>query len=66
MGDFIIAIFVTLVAVIIPVINYSNGIDTTFFGRSFKVKLFYFIIIPAGWQINFQIDVPFEIPMQWI
>ena len=27
MGHFIIALFVTLVAVIIPVINYSNGIE---------------------------------------
>ena len=27
MGDFIIKIFITLVTVIIPVINYSSGID---------------------------------------
>ena len=47
MGDFIIDIFVTLMTVTIPVINYSNGIDTTFFGRPFKVKLLYFIIISA-------------------
>ena len=47
-GDFIIAIFVTLVRVMIHVINYSNGIDTTFNGRSFKVKLLYFIIISLG------------------
>ena len=45
MGDFIFAIFVTLV---IPVINYSNSIDKTFFGCLFKVKLWYFIIISAG------------------
>ena len=45
MGDLIFAIFVTLV---IPVINYSNSIDKTFFGCSFKVKLWYFIIISAG------------------
>ena len=33
MGDFIIAIhvFITLVTVMILVINYSSGIDTTFF-----------------------------------
>ena len=37
MGDFIIAIFVTLVTVMIPVINL--------FGRSFKAKMLYFIII---------------------
>ena len=29
----------------LPVINYSNGIDSTFFGLLFKVKLLYFIII---------------------
>ena len=48
MGDFIIAIFITLVTVMVPVIHYSNGIDTTFFGSSFKVKLLYFIVISAG------------------
>ena len=31
MGDFINAIFITLVMVMIPVINYSSSIDTTFF-----------------------------------
>ena len=37
LGDFIIAIFVlcTLVAVMVPVINYNSDIDTTFIGRSF-------------------------------
>ena len=30
MGDFIIAISITLVTVMIPVINYSSGIDPTF------------------------------------
>ena len=50
LGDFIIAIFVlcTLVAVMVPVINYNSDIDTTFIGRSFEVKLLYFIIITAG------------------
>ena len=48
LGNFKIAIFVTLVAVMVPVINYNSDIDTTFFGRSFKVKLLYFIIIIAG------------------
>ena len=48
LGNFEIAIFVTLVAVMVPVINYNSDIDTTFFGRSFKVKLLYFIIIIAG------------------
>ena len=45
MGDFIFAIVVTLITVMLPVINYSNGIDSTFFGLLFKVKLLYFIII---------------------
>ena len=31
----------------IPVINDSSSIDTTFFRRSFQVKLLYFIIISA-------------------
>ena len=29
----------------VPVIIYGNGIDTTFFGRLFKVKLLYLVII---------------------
>ena len=41
----------------IPVINYSNSIDKTFFGRSFKVKLLYNIIISAGYQINFLLQI---------
>ena len=48
MGDFIIVMVVTLVTAMVSVINYSNGIDTTFFERSFKVKLLYIIIISAG------------------
>ena len=48
-----IAIFITNVTVMIPVINYSSGIDTAFFGHSFKVKQLYFIISSAGYQINF-------------
>ena len=47
-GDFITAVFVTLVKDMIPVINSRNGADTTFFRRSFKVKRLYFIIISAG------------------
>ena len=31
MGDFIIALFETLVMVMIPIINYRNGIDTILF-----------------------------------
>ena len=45
MGDFIIAILVTLATVMIPVINYSNGIDTTFiraFVQSKNVEFYYY------------------------
>ena len=45
MGDFIIAIFITLVTVMIPVINNSSGVDTTFFGffLSKTAALYYYI-----------------------
>ena len=43
MGDLIFAIFVPLVTVMIPEINYGNSIDKTF-GRSLIVKLSNFII----------------------
>ena len=48
MDNFIVVIVVTLLTVMVPVINYSNGIDTTFFERSFKVKTFVHYIISAG------------------
>ena len=43
MGNFIIAIFVNLVAVRIPVVNYSSvmALIHLFLGRSFEVKLLY-------------------------
>ena len=40
MDNFIVEIVVTLLTVMVPVINYSNGIDINFFERSFKVKTF--------------------------
>ena len=47
MGDFIIAIFIALVTVMIPIISYSSGNDTPIFGPLLKVQLLSFIIIFA-------------------
>ena len=52
MGNFIFATFITLIAVLTPVINCSSinciNIIHLFSGRLFKVKLLYLIIISAG------------------
>ena len=32
------------------IISYSNGTDKIVFGRSFKVKLLYFIAISVAWE----------------
>ena len=53
MGNFIFATFITLIAVLTPVIICSSGINGIniihlFSGRLFKVKLLYLIIISAG------------------
>ena len=59
MGDFVIAILITLVEIIIPVINYSSGIDTTFSQASVRrntVVLYYYFcgIINLFLVANFQ------------
>ena len=55
MGDFIFATFITLIAVLTPVIDYSSSINVNsiniihlFSWRLFKVKPLYLIIISAG------------------
>ena len=53
MGNFIIAIFITLVTDMITVINYSGGIDTTFLGDLNLVTKFG--IIKAN-KIHFMVD----------
>ena len=43
MGHFIIPLFVTLITVIIPVINYSNGID--FFGACGQSRIVVLLLL---------------------
>ena len=66
LGDSIAAIYKTLEMVMKPVNNYRSSIGTIFFGRSFEVKLLYFIIISACLQIDFRLQITSDLPSAFI